>query len=115
MANSFSRLHFNLIGLFFSLLLISCFHLQAQVGQRDGSIDLTDQSQTRSIYSVNIGALGVEDGDFTFEAWVYMTDNNNLNFNLFKFTTDRILVIPDDDGGKRYPSSFKRFCSHLWR
>ncbi len=54
---------------------------------REGSIDLT-ASQGRYILindDASNSGLGIEGGSFTFEAWVYMTENNNSNFNLFRF------------------------------
>ncbi len=75
----------------FSFMILFGTDLWGQAPDRSGSIDLTNDSQNDRIYTATDDErLGVEDSDFTFEAWVYMTDNGNQNFTLFKLRTDDV-------------------------
>ena len=71
--------------LIFLLLILQVNDLSAQ--NRDGSINMAG-GEGRKIYlndEKSSKALGVEGAAFTIEAWVYLEDNNNDNFNFCKF------------------------------
>ena len=86
------------------LLLILFASYTASAQNRDGSIDLTG-AEGRYIYLNDDGSnktLGVEGEAFTLEAWVYLVDNNNDNFNFFRFRSgdSRVSLRYNSDANK---------------
>ena len=81
-----------------ALFILAMFTSYLSIAQptREGSIDLTggDGRYILMNHDGSARTLGIEGGEFTIEAWIYMVSNSNNNFNFFTLVSgDRVLSL----------------------